>query len=104
MPGENLTRDEARTRAALLDVESHRVELDLSGAASEATFPVTSTIVFTCAEPGAGTFLDFVGPSVEEIVLNGVPLDPRTAFADSRIALPDLAAHNELQNFALAWR
>src|SRR4030095_13656145 len=30
------------------------------------------------------------------ITLNGVDLDPSTAYADSRIALPDLEADNEL--------
>ena len=29
MPGTNLTRDEARTRAELLDIESYTVDLDL---------------------------------------------------------------------------
>jgi len=96
MPGQNLTRDEARTRAELLVVDAHRVDLDVSGAADRPTFPVTSTITFTCRQPGASTFLDFIGPSVEEIVLNGRTLDPATHVADSRIALPDLAAHNEL--------
>ncbi|MEN9990072.1 MAG: aminopeptidase, partial [Actinomycetota bacterium] len=31
MPGENLTRIEAQERAALIAVDSYRVELDLSG-------------------------------------------------------------------------
>ena len=30
MPGTNLTREEAQTRAALLDVESYTVDLDLT--------------------------------------------------------------------------
>ena len=30
MPGTNLTRDEAATRAALLDVTSYAVDLDLT--------------------------------------------------------------------------
>lgn len=51
---------------------------------------------FTATTPGAATFIDLVAPSVEEIVLNGVRLD-NSVFADSRIALADLAAENELR-------
>ncbi|WP_040162079.1 aminopeptidase N [Mobilicoccus massiliensis] len=98
MPAENLTRDEARARSELLEVTAHRVELDLTGATDphEATFPTSSRIEFTCRRPGASTFVDFVGPSVEQIVLNGTELDPATHFVDSRIELPDLAESNEL--------
>ena len=94
MPGTNLTRDEAATRAALLDVTSYGVELDLT--TGETTFASTTTLEFTCREPGASTFADLVAPTVREITLNGRPLDPATAFADSRIALDDLEASNTL--------
>ncbi|MBK9475437.1 MAG: aminopeptidase N [Tetrasphaera sp.] len=94
MPGTNLTHDEARTRAALVSVESYRIDLDLT--ASETTFPTTTTVTFGCREPGAETFIDFVGVSVEEITLNGRSLDPSVHYADSRIALPDLAENNLL--------
>ncbi|CAM3589658.1 aminopeptidase N [Nocardioides zeicaulis] len=94
MPGTNLTRDEAATRAALLDVTSYGVELDLT--TGETTFASTTTLEFTCREPGASTFADLVAPTVREITLNGRPLDPATAFADSRIALDDLEATNTL--------
>ena len=98
MPGENLTRSEAHARSALLEVQAQRVELDLRTApdAATATFSTRATITFTCSSPGADTFLDFIGPSVEEIVLNGESLDPATHFADSRVTLPNLAAENEL--------
>jgi aminopeptidase N len=99
MPGTNLTREEARTRAGLLDITSYDIELDLTtGAGSEqaTTFASTTTITFTCREPGAETFADLVDATVHEITLNGVALDPATAYADSRIALPDLAAENVL--------
>ena len=98
MPGTNLTRDEARARAALLDVTSYDIQLDLTtgpGSGAE-TFASTTTIAFTCREPGAETFADLVGATVHEITLNGVALDPATAYADSRIALPGLAAENVL--------
>jgi aminopeptidase N len=99
MPGTNLTRDEAATRAALLDVTSYSIDLDLTtGAPSDSpgTFGSTTTIRFTCSRPGAETFADLVDATVHEITLNGAPVDPATAYADSRIALTGLAADNEL--------
>ena len=99
MPGTNLTRDEAATRAALLDVTSYSIDLDLTtGAPSDSpgTFGSTTTIRFTCSRPGAETFADLVDATVHEITLNGEPVDPATAYADSRITLSGLAADNEL--------
>ncbi|WP_062381323.1 aminopeptidase N [Demequina pelophila] len=93
MPGTNLTRAEAEARAALVTVDSYAVSLDLT--TSEETFRSVSTVRFA-ATAGASTFIDLIAPSVERIVLNGVELDPAAHFADSRIALPDLAADNEL--------
>ncbi|WP_139977839.1 aminopeptidase N [Nocardioides litoris] len=97
MPGTNLTRDEAATRATLLDVSSYTVDLDLTSAVDpqRATFGSTTTLRFTCREPGASTFADLVDATIHEITLNGTPLDP-ASYADSRIPLPDLQADNEL--------
>jgi aminopeptidase N len=94
MPGTNLTRDEAAQRSALLDVSSYAVDLDLT--AGETTFGSTTTIRFTCREPGAGTFVDLVDATVHSITLNGTPLDTAAVYVDSRIELSDLAAENEL--------
>jgi aminopeptidase N len=94
MPGTNLTREEAATRAALLDVTSYSIDLDLT--TGDKTFASTTTLRFTCAEPGAETFADLVGATVHEITLNGRGLDPGQVYADSRIALTDLEADNEL--------
>ena len=46
MPGTNLTRDEAAARAALIDVTSYTVDLDLTKAEESGiqTFGSTSTI------------------------------------------------------------
>ena len=98
MPGTNLTRDEAATRAALLDVTSYTVDLDLTGATQpeQSTFASVTTLEFTCREPGASTFADLVAPTVREITLNGRILDPATAYADSRIALDGLEGTNTL--------
>jgi aminopeptidase N len=96
MPGTNLSRDEARERAALLEVTSYTVDLDLSDTSNEVTFPSTTVVRFASRTPGAATFVDLIAASVHEIVLNGRPIDPATAYRDHRILLEDLAADNEL--------
>ncbi|NCD19230.1 MAG: aminopeptidase N, partial [Actinobacteria bacterium] len=92
MPGKNLTRDEARQRAATLATASYDVELDLTGGPD--TFRSRTTARFT-AVPGASTFIDLIADGVEGITLNGQPV-ATSAFADSRITLTDLAVDNEL--------
>ncbi|MFB7891280.1 aminopeptidase N [Microbacterium sp. NPDC056044] len=93
MPGENLTRIEAQERRAIVDTQSYEVALDLTKGAE--VFGSRSVVRFT-ATPGAATFIDLIAREVREITLNGRTIDPATAFADSRIALDDLAADNEL--------
>ena len=93
MPGTNLTRAEAAERARLIAVSTYDVSLDLTS--SDVTFGSTTTIRFTCAQPGASTFADLVGAGIPEITLNGRALDP-DAYQDSRIRLTDLRASNEL--------
>ena len=94
MPGTNLTREEARARAAILEVASYDIELDLT--TGDQTFASTTTLRFSCREPGSSTFADLVADAVSEITLNGVALDPATVYRDSRIELTDLAADNTL--------
>lgn len=101
MPGENLTRDEAQERAALLSVDGYEVSLDLRSAlgdieAEPRTFRSVTTIRFRCAEPGAASFADLLAPSVTAVSLNGKDLDPGEVFDGSRIRLEDLRADNEL--------
>jgi len=92
VPGTNLTRVEAEERAALVGDVTYEVTLDLT--TDEHTFATSSTIAFTCATPGASTFVDFIGDAVTSVTLNGTPLEAAGLFADSRIILPDLAATN----------
>ncbi|MEG3631609.1 aminopeptidase N [Streptomyces poriticola] len=110
MPGENLSRDEARERAALLSVDGYEVFLDVRSAVGEGagesggpgadarprTFRSVTTIRFRCSEPGATSFADLVAPSVTAVSLNGRDLDPSEVFDGTRIVLEDLAADNEL--------
>ncbi|MBN0046337.1 aminopeptidase N [Streptomyces actuosus] len=102
MPGENLSRDEARERAALLSVDGYEVSLDLRSALGEhegdgpRTFRSVSVVRFRCNEPGASSFADLIAPRVTAVTLNGKDLDPGEVFDGSRILLEDLAAENEL--------
>ncbi|MEU2305035.1 aminopeptidase N [Streptomyces misionensis] len=101
MPGENLSRDEARERAALLSVDGYDVSLDLRSAVGDGngeprTFRSVTTLRFRCNEPGASSFADLIAPSVTAVSLNGKDLDPSEVFDGTRIALENLAAENEL--------
>ena len=93
MPGQNLTRLEATKRSATVHTRSYDVVLDLTR--GETLFRSTTTVRFT-ATPGASTFIDLIAPTVRSITLNGRALDPTEVYEDSRIALMDLTADNEL--------
>ncbi|MFD7528220.1 aminopeptidase N [Streptomyces sp. NPDC059849] len=101
MPGENLSRDEARERAELLSVDGYEIDLDLrsavggpdgdgDAASGPRTFRSVTTIRFRNARAGASTFADLVAPAVNAVTLNGRPLDPATVFDGTRVALEDL--------------
>ena len=72
----------------------YQVELDLTG--SDTTFRSATTVRFTCARPGAATFIELTAPAVAQITLNGATVDP-AAFDGDRIALAGLADQNELR-------
>jgi aminopeptidase N len=93
LPGLNLTRTEARERAALLDVASYDVTLDLTKGPE--VFGSTTVVRFS-AEPGSSSFIDAITRTVHRVVLNGEELDPSTVSDGVRIQLPGLAADNEL--------
>ncbi|MGI8534984.1 MAG: aminopeptidase N [Mycobacteriales bacterium] len=86
----NLTRVEARARAATIDVASYDVQLDLTGGAA-AHFGSQVTVRFAAA-PGAHTFAELDGELLEA-TLNGEPVGPLDG---NRLTLPDLRADNEL--------
>ncbi|MCW2739270.1 aminopeptidase N [Nocardioides sp.] len=79
---------EARERAVLLTDVHTELHLDLT---STEDFGVEATISFRCTEPGASSFLELNGGT--DVTLDGEP----AAYADGRIALPDLAEHNEVR-------
>ena len=103
MPGENLTREEARERAGLLDVREYQISLDLRPALSPPpdegprTFRSTTTIRFDCAHEGAETFADLLAPHVHSVRLNGESRPVDRIFDGSRITLTGLrCGTNEL--------
>jgi aminopeptidase N len=95
----NLTRDEAQQRAALLDVASYDVELDLTdggGKPGDTTFRSRTTVRFASQEAGADTWIDLIAASVESATLNGTAIDVSGYREDDGIALSGLAEENEL--------
>ncbi|CAO5170167.1 Aminopeptidase N [Frankia sp. AiPs1] len=91
----NLTRDEARERARLLNVASYDVELDLTTGPEH--FRTSTMVTFTCTAPGASTFIELAAAGVDEVELNGRALDPAAIFDGERIRLDGLAESNRLR-------
>ena len=94
MTSDNLTRDEAATRSALITVASYQVGLDFT--CGDTTFDSVSVVRFACAAPGSSTFINLTAPAVREITLNDAPVS-LDAFDGNRIALTGLAADNVLR-------
>ena len=95
----NLTRVQAERRAALLEVAEYTVDLDLTdgaGAPGDTTFATRTTVRFTCREPGADSWIDFLGAELASATLNGTALDVAGYREDDGLALRALAADNEL--------
>ncbi|SNC63012.1 aminopeptidase N [Kytococcus aerolatus] len=87
-----LTRDEAIARADLIDVESMRVELDLT--TDSATFESLTEIVFH-ASSATPTFVDLKAVDVHEVELDDEVLDPALA-ADGRLPITPREGRNTL--------
>ncbi|MGH4024398.1 MAG: aminopeptidase N, partial [Pseudonocardiaceae bacterium] len=95
----NLTQEQAVERAELLAVDSYTVDLDLTdgaGKPGEGTFRSATTVRFSCRTPGAASWIDIVAEQVHNATLNGTALDVSRYDEADGIALPDLAADNEL--------
>ncbi|NUK01137.1 aminopeptidase N [Streptomyces lunaelactis] len=83
-----LTRDEAQTRAQLLDVHRYTIDLDLT--TGEETFDSRTVIHFT-AHAAGDTFVELKPAVLRSITLDGHPIDPET-LAENRLALTGLSA------------
>ncbi|MEX5633081.1 aminopeptidase N [Parafrankia sp. FMc2] len=92
-----LTQAEAVARAALVQVRSYRVDLDLTGTPDGPRFASTTTVSFTCRTPGAGTFVDVRAVALEDVRLNGRGVDvDRARWQGGRLPLHGLEAENTL--------
>ncbi|MGC4984993.1 aminopeptidase N [Streptomyces sp. DT193] len=83
-----LTRDEAQTRAKLLDVHHYGIELDLTG--GDETFDSLTVIRFT-ARADADTFVEMKPAELRSVTLDGRPLDAAT-LDENRLPLKGLTA------------
>ncbi|GHE87579.1 aminopeptidase [Streptomyces spiralis] len=88
-----LTRDEAQTRAQLLDVHHYSVDLDLTR--GDDTFDSRTVIRFT-VRTGTGqdttdTFVELKPAELRSATLDGQPLDPHS-LSGNRLPLKNLAA------------
>ncbi|MEO6887360.1 MAG: aminopeptidase N, partial [Jatrophihabitantaceae bacterium] len=94
----NLTREDARTRAELLHVQSYDVAVNLTseGKPSERTFRSTTTVRFTATRPGDSTFIDVIADKFHSVTLNGDEVPTTGYTTDKGITLQNLAAENVL--------
>ncbi|MFI9200885.1 aminopeptidase N [Streptomyces sp. NPDC053048] len=88
-----LTRDEAQTRARLLDVHHYTIDLDLTR--GDATFGSTTVIRFT-ARQAATTFVELKPAVLHHATLDGHPLDP-AGLDDNRLPLTLTPGEHELR-------
>ncbi|GGC72491.1 aminopeptidase N [Hoyosella rhizosphaerae] len=98
MAAPNLTRDQARARAADVKVDNYTIEVDLTdgnGNPSEKTFRTKTTVTFA-GTPGASTFVDLIVKTIHHATLNGNAVDV-SAYDDAHgLPLPELEQNNEL--------
>ncbi len=84
-----LTRDEAQTRAQLLDVHHYTVDLDLTG--GDDTFDSVTVIRFTvrAGQDTTDTFVELKPADLRSATLDGQPLDPQN-LTENRLPLKNL--------------
>ncbi|MFJ8466954.1 aminopeptidase N [Streptomyces swartbergensis] len=83
-----LTRDEAQTRAGLLDVHRYTIELDLT--TGDEIFESRTVIRFSARADG-DTFVEVRPAELRSVTLDGHPLDPE-ALNGNRLPLKNLTA------------
>ncbi|WP_144128369.1 aminopeptidase N, partial [Catellatospora sichuanensis] len=81
------------------DVNSYDISLDLTDGAGnpgDGTFRSVTTVKFTAATPGAGTFVEVAASKILRAELNGTALDTSAWTAETGLVLPQLAEQNTL--------
>lgn len=98
MNNENLSREEAAERSALISVDTYDVHVDLTNAKDPEfeSYPTATTVRFSCNTPGAETFIDYIHHSIDSVKLNGVELKLDKVVDGARIRLANLKAENVL--------
>ncbi|GAA1566967.1 aminopeptidase N [Kribbella karoonensis] len=93
-----LTAAEAAARSAVLSVTSYDVTLDLTGLPSGEHFESRSVVEFTYDGTGGPglTWIDLVAERVDEVVLDGIPLDPDEVVRGDRLRLGPLGGTHRL--------
>lgn len=95
----NLTWDEAKARAALIEVSHYDVRLDFTdgtGKPGTDVFRSTTVVDFTSRTAGASVMLDLRARHIEKVILNGRDITSTVVAADGSydptdgITLPDL--------------
>ena len=88
----NLSRQEARWRSDVAHVTALDVHVDVTGAVDAGTtgFPVSSTLHLVARQDVEGLWADFLGESVDRVVLDGAAVP--VAWDGARVGLPALAA------------
>ncbi|MFD4525273.1 aminopeptidase N [Streptomyces sp. NPDC058470] len=95
-----LTRDEAQTRAKLLDVHHYGIDLDLTG--GDDTFDSRTVIRFT-ARADADTFVELKPAELRSVTLDGQPLALET-LDENRLPLKGLTAGEHVLRVDAAMR
>ncbi|WP_448851338.1 aminopeptidase N [Corynebacterium sp. 335C] len=97
MSSKNLTRDEARARADLLEVRNYGIDLDFTGAGDGAeTFRSVTTVSLTARRDGS-TFLDLRDADVRSVTVDGEDATEAAAYdSDRGIALELTAGDHEV--------
>ena len=91
----NLSREETAARSAAISLRSIRVELDVTGAVrpEQSGFRTITTLRFDARNDA--TWIDFIGESVERVVVNGA--ERPVVWDGARITVDGLAQSNEVR-------
>jgi hypothetical protein len=79
------TKADAQARAALIEVDSYEIFLDLTAGAD--TFRSRTEIRFRCRAPGAASYANLTASTVSQLRLNGRDLDPGTVLSGGQLHL-----------------